>query len=403
MVTSQGSQSPLSKDDFGRTVAARIKKAGEPGDVTYVSEDFRIDIVDEGELVQKFNLENVYREYCARRAEDRETMLSKIVQTALVRHKKLPDDWEDAKPDIMLAVRSRATFELLWLEHRTPGGQKRPDLPSFGIGDHLLAMLVYDLPAATITLTGEQLDDWGVSLYEAMEVAKENLASIEIPVAKTGDGFYAVLTGDSYDSSRLLLMELVQDLEVLGDPIAMVPHRDVLLITGADDLDGLGLMAQFAEAAFEHPRYLSCQPLRLDGAEWVAWTPPGDNPHFATYRLLEVKSMAGKYERQGELLDAIQAKEGTKLFVASYQIVENRAGEFFSSALWIAGEDTLLPKTHMLFLVHRERGIVAGGDWDRVQEVVGDLLEETDLYPARYRARGFPTQDQLTAIGNELG
>jgi hypothetical protein len=62
-----------------------------------------------------------------------------------------------------------------------------------------------------------------------------------------------------------------------------------------------------------------------------------------------------------------------------------------------------VPKTHKLFLVHRERGIVAGGDWDRVQQVVGDLLEETDLYPVRYRVRGFPTDEQLVAIGNELG
>ena len=399
----RSTQSPLSKDEFGQTVAARIKKAGEPGSVTYVSEDFRIDIKDEGELVQQFNLENVYKEYCARRVEEREMMLSKIVQTALVRHKPPPEDWEDAKPDIMPAVRSRATFEMLWLEHRAPGGQKRPDLPSFGIGDHLLAMLVYDLPVATITLTDQQLEDWGVSFYEAMEVAKQNLAAIEIPVAKTGDGFYAVLTRDSYDSSRLLLLELVQELEVRGDPIAMVPHRDVLLITGSEDLDGLALMAQFAGAAFEHARYLSCLPLRLEGTEWESWMPPDDHPLAGTYRLLEVKSQAGKYERQQELLQAMHSKEGTKLFVATYQIVEDRAGRAFSSTLWIAGEDTLLPKTHKLFLVCRERGIVAGGDWDKVQEVVGDLLEETDLYPVRYRVQGFPTDEQLAAIGNELG
>jgi hypothetical protein len=402
MVSSRKRQSPLSKDDFGQTVAARIKKAGEPGRVTYVGDDFRIDIEDEGELIQQFNLENVYKEYCARRAEERETMLSKIVQAALIRHKPPPKDWEDAKPDVMPAVRSRGMFEMLWLEHRAPGGQKRPDLPSFGIGDHLLAVLVYDLPAATQTLSDQQLDDWGVSFYEAMEVAKENLAAIQMSIAKTGDGFYAVLTGDSYDSSRLLLMELVQELEVRGDPIAMVPHRDVLLITGSDDLDGLGLMSQLAEAAFEHPRYLSCLPLRLQGTEWESWMPPWDNPHFATYRLLEVKSMAGKYERQAELLNAIHAKEGTKLYVGKYRTAESNPGMIVSYCFWVYGRDTLLPKTHKLFLARHGQGVLAGGDWDRVQEVVGDLLEETDLYPARYRVRGFPTPEQLTTIGREL-
>ena len=402
MASSSKPQSPLSKDDFGQTIAARIKKAGEPGDVTYVSQDFRIDVEDQGKKVLQVNLENVYKEYCARRAEERETMLSKIVQGALVRHKQLPEDWLDAKPDIMPAVRSRATFEMLWLEYRAEGGQARPDLPSYEVGDHLLAMLVYDLPVATQTLTAQELEQWGVSFYEAMEVAKENLAAIEMPIAKTGDGFYAVLTQDSYDSSRLLLLDLVQQLEVRGDPIAMVPHRDVLLITGSEDLDGLALMAKFAEAAFEHPRYLSCLPLRLDGTEWGTWMPPRDHPHFATYRLLEVKSMAGKYERQRQLLSAIHAREGAKRHVGTFRTAETNLGTVVSYCLWIDGRDTLLPKTHKLFLADHEQGIVAGGDWDKVQEVVGDLLEETDLYPARYRVRGFPTQQQWAAIGREL-
>jgi hypothetical protein len=402
MVSSNSSQPPLSKDDFGQTVAARIKKAGEPGKVTYVSEDFRIVFEDQGEMVGQFNLHNVYQEYCARRADQRETMLSRIVQVALARHKKIPEDWADAKPDIMPAVRSRATFEMLWLEHRAPGGQTRPDLPSCEVGDHLLAMLVYDLPAATQTVPGQQLEQWGVSFYEAMEVAKENLAAIEIAVAKTGDGFYAVLTGDSYDSSRLLLPELVHQLEVQGDTIAMVPHRDVLLITGSEDADGLALMAQFAEAAFEHPRYLSCLPLRLEGTEWESWMPPGDHPHFAEYRLLEVKSLAGQYERQQEVLKTVHEREGTKLFVGTYRTGESNLGTLLSYCLWINGQDMLLPKTHKLFLADHEHGIVAGGDWDRVQEAVGDLLEETDLYPARYRVRAFPTKEQWAAIGREF-
>ncbi len=399
----RSTQSPLSKDEFGQTVAARIKKAGEPGSVTFVSEDFRIDIEDEDELVQQFNLENVYQEYCARQADQRETMLSKIVQTALVRHKQPPEDWEDAKPDIMPAVRSRATFEMLRLEHRLPEGQMLPNLPSFGIGDHLLAMLVYDLPAATQTLTSQQLQDWGVSFYEAMEVAKENLAAIEMSVSKAGDGFYAVMTGDSYDSSRLLLLELLPRLEIQGDPIAMVPHRDVLLVTGSEDLDGLALMAKFAEGAFEHPRYLSCVPLRLNGTEWVSWMPPTDHSHFLQYRMLELKSLAGLYERQQQLLNALYGQEGTETFVATHSMAESNMGVVLSYSVWTAGVDTLLPKTHKLFLAHPKRGIVAGGDWDRVRKVVGDLLEETELYPARYRVRGFPTQEQLTAIGNELG
>ena len=39
------------------------------------------------------------------------------------------------------------------------------------------------------------------------------------------------------------------------------------------------------------------------------------------------------------------------------------------------------------------------GDWDRVQEVVGDLMEETDHYPPRFRVREFPSNEALESIG----
>ena len=47
------------------------------------------------------------------------------------------------------------------------------------------------------------------------------------------------------------------------------------------------------------------------------------------------------------------------------------------------------------------RDIVAGGTWDRIHKIAGDLLVETDLYPPRFRFREFPTEDQLAAIGME--
>jgi hypothetical protein len=38
------------------------------------------------------------------------------------------------------------------------------------------------------------------------------------------------------------------------------------------------------------------------------------------------------------------------------------------------------------------------GEWDRVREVVGDLIEPLGVYPERYRVRSFPTSEQLREI-----
>ncbi|HMF37468.1 MAG TPA: hypothetical protein VKF17_12540, partial [Isosphaeraceae bacterium] len=45
--------------------------------------------------------------------------------------------------------------------------------------------------------------------------------------------------------------------------------------------------------------------------------------------------------------------------------------------------------------------VAASASWERVQEIVGDLLEPLGIYPERHRARYFPTEEQLEAIKAE--
>ena len=54
------------------------------------------------------------------------------------------------------------------------------EIPYHPLGDHLAIALVYDLPEAMQTIGQERLDKWGVTLYEAMEVARENLGNCHL-------------------------------------------------------------------------------------------------------------------------------------------------------------------------------------------------------------------------------
>jgi hypothetical protein len=65
-----------------------------------------------------------------------------------------------------------------------------------------------------------------------------------------------------------------------------------------------------------------------------------------------------------------------------------------------ARADSLLPVAHKVILISKPgEDPVAIGDWDRVREVVGGLMEETDDYPPRFRVREFPSDGALAAIG----
>jgi hypothetical protein len=302
----------------------------------------------------------------------------------------------------MPSIRSRATFELIWLDQTVKGQKVGPELSFQCVGDHLMAIVVYDLPEATRTISEDETHRWGISFYEAMEIATHNLAEVKFSVANYGGHLYAVTTGDSYDASRLLLRDMLRRFHVQGEHIVMAPHRDALLVTGSDDEDGLGMMAALAEEAFEHPRYLSCTPLRLAGDDWVSWSPPHNHPHLPKFRLLEVKSLFTNYERQKELLDALHQKDGTDVYVGKYGAVKDDRGTVFSYGLWPDGTETLLPKTNKVFFIQEGEDVVAGGEWDRVHAVVGHLMEETDMYPIRFRVRGFPSDEQLAKIGNEM-
>jgi len=67
--------------------------------------------------------------------------------------------------------------------------------------------------------------------------------------------------------------------------------------------------------------------------------------------------------------------------------------------------DALLPRTALIGFQsvcqgegEIRVGFQAAAEWERVQEVVGDLMEPSGLYPERYRVRSFSNPDQIEAI-----
>ncbi|HTN75684.1 MAG TPA: DUF1444 family protein, partial [Pirellulaceae bacterium] len=224
--------------------------------------------------------------------------------------------------------------------------------------------------------------------------------------AKIGEGLYVSSVGDSYDASRILLTEFIRSLEVQGDLIAMTPARDLLLVTGSDDDEGLEGMATLAEQAAENPRPLCSTPLRLVGDDWVDWMPSRGHQLFDRFRLLELKFLFQEYGQQKELLDKLYVQQGIQRYVATFSAASPHDDEnnVFSYAVWSEGVEALLPQAErvMFFRPSNENEIVAAASWQKVQRVVGHLLSEVQLYPRRYLVTGFPTDEELAQLGNNM-
>jgi hypothetical protein len=72
-----------------------------------------------------------------------------------------------------------------------------------------------------------------------------------------------------------------------------------------------------------------------------------------------------------------------------------------SYAVWSNGVATHLPKADEIIFFSKAPAIKRRVPWQRVLDVVGDLMHPEDAYPPRWLVEEFPTDEQLEAMGGE--
>ena len=214
---------PPSKDQFAEAVIAEFRRAGDPRELKYDQENFRLKHANGEEM----NLTSLFQEHCQLSPKDRQGQLTRIVQAFLTAREELPDLFEEARPNLRPKVWLRWSIFSIELRQRLAGKTTFAS-PSYPLGSHLVMGLVYDMPSAMRSLSKDDLDKWNVSYYEAMEIAVENLSESSIAYSKIGDRFHSAMSGDNYDSCRILLKDQMATGDVLGDHAATVLQRDAI-------------------------------------------------------------------------------------------------------------------------------------------------------------------------------
>ncbi len=390
-----------SQDAFARLVIERLREVGVTGEISYDSEEFQVTVAGEKESVLFLN--NAYQEYCALSQEQRHKALRRFVRGWLQAHKPAPEEYADIQPDILPAVRSRSFFESARLR-MVIGGSDDTYLPYQILGDDLGLGLVYDMPDSMKPISNRELDLWGVTFYEALEAARDNLRHVRPRIIgpREGAGVYVFTSNDGYDSSRLILLDLIRQFQVKGDYVAMAPGREMLIVAGAEDAAGLEAMVALAKKAFRQPRTVSGAALRLDGDEWLGWMPAAAHPLFREFQDLRVQSLGQDYAEQKELLERLHETSDEDLFVAAFSVMRHkRSGQRVNYCVWTEGATSLLPRAQWVIFGGEGQEVVMAA-WEKVVEVVGHLMTPQGMYPERFRVETFPTAEQLAAMGNEL-
>ena len=346
----------------------------------------------DGKEAGVMSLPNLFGEYCSLPKADRAAWMSRTI-SALVNQMEIPDDFEDVKPDLFPTIRPKSMLEVMKLDVELQGG-KWKGFAAWPLSEHLTVCLVYDLPNSMRFVTQDDLATWGVTLYEAGEAAKHNLEEKPFSMSVIAEKLYVLINGDAYDASRMLLLDAIGSLDLTGDPVAIPMTRDVLLLAGSDDSEGLGLMLDLADEYKENPRPICPVAHRLVGGEWQVWTPPSDNSHFNRFHRNQLEHAASEYAEQKRLMEKQNEQTGTDVFVASFSAIA-KGDKVLSYSVWSETVPTWLPKTDYVAFMSADEQPLGLVPWDRVERIMGEAMRPMDCYPPRWLVESFPDDEQL--------
>ncbi|HEV3458859.1 MAG TPA: hypothetical protein VHG32_20090, partial [Thermoanaerobaculia bacterium] len=313
----------------------------------------------------------------------------------------LPSSWEAARERVLPAVRHRSYVEACRLSELAEGGE--PKGPAFEpVAGGIVKLLAYDAPTFMALPTATTQQAWGVSLGEALAQPVLNLERVSEPRwSSPARGVYVSGWQDDYDGSRILSERALRGLTVEGAMVALIPDRNCFVVTGLGDVEALRTALEFA-AGRANPRPVSMIPLVRSCPGWETLELAPSHPCYALWRRLVLEEKAQLYGQQKKELEALFARLGRDVFVASFMVTEEPGGHLWSRCTWTAGAVSLLPETDLIGFVDLSRPegqqLLGWLEGATLRGRLGKLLEATDFYPIRYQVESFPSAAEIGAI-----
>ena len=260
--------------------------------------------------------------------------------------------------------------------------------------------LAINRPGYDRYVSQELLASWGLELEAALARAFANLLAAD-PTAQFAElgGFYATNYHDLYDSSRLFMPDVLEQLAIY-DPVAVVVSRRCLCVTSKANTEGVRAMARFVEELFvTEPAKLSTAPLERQGEDWRPLDPqPGEIPELARLR---VGQTHWDYEVQRVELEARNEAEGVDIYVSEVDLWAHN-GIRLTATSWSPEIPTLLARTDVVFLPDEgDEGVMIRTFAD-FEAACGPFAAEPDSYPVRYRLLTPPPPGALARLAAEF-
>lgn len=383
-----------SKSKFAKMVIDLARKQGVTGEFVFDEAEFTIRVGSK----QGF-LGNVYEQYCAAKGEARKRTLDNFVSILTTDQESITR--EDALEKAVAVVRERALLSFMDLYRQIDGTEETVRTPSMPVSAWYTRTIAIDFPKFVRLVTDGDLKEWDISFDELFEVGLENLQAM--PKFRSQDGYYVGEWDDDYDSSRILLPTLFEDIAIEEEPVFCIPNRLTLMVADSAKPNAvIAMLAKAEEVYSTMPRPQNPSPMTYGEGELQDYSPAEDSPAYRACQRAKGITALNYYTEQKALLEKVHEKMGKDIFVATFKLVERNGGEIVSYAVWSKGIPTLLPQTDLVMFVDPEKGDAEGSmtcvRWRDVVERVSDLMLDTEMFPVRYYVSKFPEEEVLRVM-----
>lgn len=392
-------------DDFVRSVVDALRADGVTEPIAYnpATSSLRI---GEGITARVLHLGNLHAHFVREQRQDRDELIRAFVRRHGAGRDSPPKSFRDAQQRLLPHVRSRCDFSFSNLSARA-NGLERDHRPFRLLTEEIGIGLMLDDAEMMRGVDHAQLAAWGVGEDEALRLAFDNLrARTEPQFVQQQPGLWVSGWRDSYDATRILLPDVIADLQVRGRPVTAIPHPNLLAVTGDADPPGLAAMARLVASAFENAQPIAVTPLVRNGDAWETLRLDDAHPAAAAWAYAHLKMTVQQYDKQQELLAAIAIHEDDETFIAPCIGTKDReGGVLFSHCPWSEGVKQSLPRTDRVgFVLKTVEGprFLGFVEFVDVLRVMGASMKPTTDYPPRYIVEEFPTDGQLREMGISL-
>ena len=164
--------------------------------------------------------------------------------------------------------------------------------------------LVLDAPEALRLVSPYDVKAIGLGEAHLMDRAFQNLhARSNQRFIEVKPGLYLSPYDDSYDAARLVLPRLLEGLTLAGDPVAFIPNRSTLIVTGSDDASGLLAAVELVTSALKKSiERVSTLALKRTDFGWESWLPRSTNAARAALEQLVHEQLGDELSSGGAML-----------------------------------------------------------------------------------------------------